>query len=92
MPSKSSKSVVLTPRLDAFVDQLVASGRYQNASEVIREGLRLLEREESREEAEQTWWKHQIERGLSEAKQEDFATGSVEEIFADITNELDKNS
>lgn len=91
MPSKSSKSVVLTPRLDAFVDQLVASGRYQNASEVIREGLRLLEREEVREGAEQTWWKRQIERGLSEARREDFVEGGVEEIFAEITSELDKS-
>jgi antitoxin ParD1/3/4 len=28
------------------VEQLVASGRYQNASEVLREGLRLVERRE----------------------------------------------
>jgi len=35
-------NVSLTPRLEAFVRRKVASGLYNNASEVIREGLRLL--------------------------------------------------
>ena len=40
-------NVSLTPRLDGFVDQQVSSGRYRSASEVIREGLRLLETREN---------------------------------------------
>lgn len=40
-------NVSLTPELERFVQQKVASGLYYSASEVIREGLRLLkEREE----------------------------------------------
>lgn len=40
-------NVSLTPELEAFVNQKVESGRYQTASEVIRDGLRLLlERDE----------------------------------------------
>ena len=35
-------NVSLTPELEALVDQKVASGLYQSASEVVREGLRLL--------------------------------------------------
>ncbi len=38
-----TRNVVLTPRQAALVERLVASGRYQNASEVLREGLRLIE-------------------------------------------------
>jgi antitoxin ParD1/3/4 len=41
-----TRNVVLTPHQADFVEQLVASGRYQNASEVLREGLRLIERRE----------------------------------------------
>lgn len=46
MPAKSSLNVSLTPELEKFVKQRVATGQYQTASEVVREGLRLLERQE----------------------------------------------
>ena len=45
-----TRNVVLTDHQTAFVEQLVTSGRYQNASEVLREGLRLVERRESEDE------------------------------------------
>jgi antitoxin ParD1/3/4 len=42
-----TRNVVLTSHQNQLVDQLVTSGRYQNASEVLREGLRMIERRES---------------------------------------------
>ena len=41
-----TRNVVLTDHQASLVEQLVSSGRYQNASEVLREGLRLVERRE----------------------------------------------
>ena len=38
-----TRNVVLTDHQAEFVERLVMSGRYQNASEVLREGLRLIE-------------------------------------------------
>lgn len=52
-------NVSLTPELEAFVHQKVATGRYNSASEVIRESLRLLE--------EEGWVK---ERRMEEIKKE----------------------
>ena len=46
-----TRNVVLTDHQAAFVEQLVESGRYQNASEVLREGLRLIESREAAERA-----------------------------------------
>ena len=37
-----TRNINLTERLDEFVEESVSSGRYSNASEVIRDGLRLL--------------------------------------------------
>ena len=42
-----TRNVVLTEHQAALIERLVASGRYQNASEVLRQGLRLVEREEA---------------------------------------------
>jgi antitoxin ParD1/3/4 len=41
-----TRNVNLTAELDRFVATKVKSGRYENASEVVRAGLRTLEREE----------------------------------------------
>jgi antitoxin ParD1/3/4 len=46
-----TRNVNLTDELDRFVATKVKSGRYENASEVVRAGLRTLEREERQYEA-----------------------------------------
>jgi antitoxin ParD1/3/4 len=57
-------NISLTPELERFVQGKVSSGLYNNASEVIREGLRLLkEHDEVR-----LRWRQQIERGWQQAR------------------------
>jgi putative addiction module CopG family antidote len=46
-----TRNVVLTDHQAAFVEGLVKSGRYQNASEVLREGVRMIESREREEKA-----------------------------------------
>jgi antitoxin ParD1/3/4 len=46
-----TRNVVLTEHQDKIVTDLVRLGRYQNASEVVREGLRLVEERHAREQA-----------------------------------------
>ncbi len=41
-----TRNVVLSDHQHALVESLVQTGRYQNASEVLREGLRLIEERE----------------------------------------------
>lgn len=47
----ATRNVVLTERQDELIDALVETGRYQNASEVLREGLRLIEQREAEDAA-----------------------------------------
>ncbi len=56
-------NISLTPELERFIRTKVASGLYNNASEVIREGLRLLK---ENDDVRRTW-REQIERGWAQA-------------------------
>lgn len=45
----------LTEHLDQFIEAGITSGRFSNASEVVREGLRLLEQREKEDQARLEW-------------------------------------
>ncbi|MGC1495430.1 MAG: type II toxin-antitoxin system ParD family antitoxin [Sulfitobacter sp.] len=68
----ATKNVVLTDHQEELVAGLVASGRYQNASEAMRAGLRLLEREE----AEVSELSVRLARGVEQAVNRDLAEGN----------------
>ena len=61
-------TVALGPHFDAFVQACVLGGRYTNASEVIRAGLRRLEEDEQRIAA----LRAAIEEGEASGYVEDF--------------------
>jgi antitoxin ParD1/3/4 len=62
----ATRNVVLSEHQHELVEALVKSGRYQNASEVLREGLRLLEREEAEEAAKIAVLRRAAEEGWSD--------------------------
>ena len=48
MAERQTRNVSLPAHQDKFVEALVSAGRYRTASEVVRDGLRLLEEAEHR--------------------------------------------
>jgi antitoxin ParD1/3/4 len=46
-----TRNINLTPQLDSFVDDKIRKGQYANASEVVRAGLRALEKDEQEDAA-----------------------------------------
>lgn len=84
----ATRNVVLTDAQSELVDQLVASGRFQNASEAPRAGLRLLQEDE----AERAALRDRLVLAVEEARQENFAEGSGEEAmkraFAEARSKL----
>ena len=61
-------SVALGPHFEEFIQASILSGRYNNASEVIRSGLRLLEDQEQKMAA----LRSAVEEGLNSGIAEDF--------------------
>lgn len=68
-------NVSLTEELHAIVQSKVTSGLYSNASEVIRDAIRKLEREEKKENA---WFK--LNTILEDAEKSGRSTSSLEDI------------
>ncbi len=56
-------NINLTPQLEEFVQQKVATGHYNNASEVLREALRLLIQQEDERTARLAWLRAAIQQG-----------------------------
>lgn len=74
-----TRNVVLTDQQSQLVDEFIREGRYQNASEVLRDGLRLLADQRARQDAELDDICAGILRGLDQADAGDFAPGTGEE-------------
>jgi antitoxin ParD1/3/4 len=68
-----TRNVNLTDELDRFVLAKVESGRYENASEVIRAALRTLEREEQQYESKLK----ALQKAIDEGDASGIAEGNV---------------
>lgn len=71
----ATRNVVLSQHQYELVDSLVESGRYQNASEVLRAGLRLLEHQEQEDTAKIAALRNAVETGWA-----DLAAGRYDDV------------
>ena len=76
-----TRNVNLTDELDSFVLAKVESGRYENASEVVRAALRVLEREEQHYEAKLVALRGAIDEGDRSGIAEDDVFARVRETL-----------
>ena len=81
-------NVSLTPDLEKFVHDRLKSGLYGSASEVIREGLRLLADQEKLKQERITAFKREVARGLASARDGKLVDG--EKAVAEILEGLNK--
>ncbi len=82
-----TRNVVLTDHHQAVIDSLVNSGRYQNASEVLREGLRLVEQREAEDAARLDALREGApigERGLDALRDRDVTENGLNDYIADL--------
>ena len=64
-----TRNVNLTSHFDRFIEAGVKSGRFSNASEVVREGLRLLEQRQAEDKARIQWLRRAAREGFDALEQ-----------------------
>ena len=69
-----TRNVNLTEHLDRFIEAGITSGRFSNASEVVREGLRLLEQREQEDRAKLEWLRAAAKEGFDAIDRGDYVT------------------
>jgi len=79
-------SVALSAHFESFVRDQVESGRYNNASEVVRAGLRLLEEEQKRLQLQNEALRAAIAAGLNSG-----ASISAEDVFGCLESKYKKS-
>ena len=77
-------NVSLTPELERFINQKVQSGKYQTASEVIRDGLRLLLEREELHQKKLDDLRREIAIGIEQADQGKVAPLNAKETLARV--------
>ena len=80
-----TRNVNLTEELDRFLLKKVKSGRYENASEVVRAALRTLEREEQQYEAKLAALRTAIDEGDASGVAEGNVFGRVRRALKSST-------
>ena len=90
-----TRNVVLTEHLDKVIDRLVKTGRYQNASEVLRDGLRMVERREAREKAKLAALKEAAAvgfRDIEEGRFRDIGEDGLEEFMSGLGQQASRRA
>lgn len=82
-----TRNVVLTDHHEQIIERLVKSGRYQNASEVLRDGLRLVEQRDALEAAKLSVLREAAKAGfrdIDEGRFRDIGDNDLESFVAEL--------
>ncbi|MGK7874301.1 MAG: type II toxin-antitoxin system ParD family antitoxin [Xenococcaceae cyanobacterium] len=81
-------NVSLTPELEEFVQEKVKSGRYQSASEVISEALRLFEEQSKIRQMQIEKLRAEVAIGIEQAERGEVFDG--EEVVRELLEEINQ--
>jgi len=83
-----TRNVNLTDHFDRFIEVGVTSGRFSNASEVVREGLRLLEQREQEDKAKLKWLRAAVKEGIDDIERGHYTTLRSGQEIKDLVRQL----
>ncbi len=81
-------SVNITDELNSWINSKVASGDYNNASEIFREALRVLKARDEREKLELELLRHKVNLGIEQANNKQFSNKTIDQIIADAKAQI----
>lgn len=83
-----TRNISLTPQQDAFVDEIVKSGEYQNASEAVRDALRTLQRRRQEDALKLERLRALIDEGIDDLENgrfDEVSDSELEDYFEALT-------
>ena len=83
-----TRNVNLTEHFDRFIETGITSGRFGNASEVVREGLRLLEQREQEDKAKLAWLRAAAKEGFDAADRGDYVSLRSDQEIDDFVDQV----
>ena len=86
-----TRNVNLTDHFDRFIEAGIASGRFSNASEIVREGLRLLEQREEEDKAKLEWLRAAAKEGFDAIERDDSTPLNSEEALDAFLDQIHKD-
>ena len=87
-----TRNINLTEHYDRFVEEQLNSGRFSNASEVLRAGLNLLEKQNREEEEKLRVLKALVAEGLEALERGEYTVLNGEEELTEFIAQLGKQA
>ena len=85
---RTTVNISITPELDSLLQSRVESGRYQTTSEVVREALRLLERQEQERDESFAQLRSKLKRGAEQAERGELLDGDI--MFGELREMIEE--
>jgi antitoxin ParD1/3/4 len=83
-----TRNVNLTEHFDRFIEAGITSGRFSNASEMVREGLRLLEQRDQEDQAKLAWLRSAAKEGFDEIERGEYVKLRSDQEIDDFIHQI----
>ena len=83
-----TRNISLTPKHDAFINRVVQSVEYQNASEVVQNALRVLQQRRGEDALELEALRAQLQGGVDALERGEFVQVDESDLDADELREI----
>jgi antitoxin ParD1/3/4 len=77
-----TRNISLTPQQDAFIDEVIEAGEYQNASEAVRDAVRALQQRRAEDALKLERLRHAIKKGIDEIERGEYTDVDDEDLEA----------